>query len=109
MELTTSTKKIALAAILTSGIALAISQSAIAQNQPAAKAPAKGPGYRQLDPAMVEEPANSGGAVARRKAAYYAQIAARSSYKDRLSMPTSTEAPSQARVDNGGERSARTA
>ncbi len=63
----------------------------------------------QLDPAMVAEPANAGGAVARRKAAYYAQIAARSTYKDRLSMPTSTEAPSRARTDNGGERKVRTA
>jgi len=63
----------------------------------------------QLDPAMVDEPVNTGGAVARRKAAYYAQIAARSTYKDRLSMPTSTEAPSRVRTDNGGERSARTA
>lgn len=62
-----------------------------------------------LDPTLITEPANSGGAVARRKAAYYAQIAARSTYKHRLSMPTSTEAPSQARVDNGGGRSVRTA
>lgn len=39
----------------------------------------------QLDPALVSEPGNAtGGAVARRKAAYYAQIAARSSYRDRL-------------------------
>lgn len=63
----------------------------------------------QLDPAMVAEPANSGGAVARRKAAYYAQISARSTYKDRLSVPTSTEVPSRARVDNGTHRPARTA
>lgn len=63
----------------------------------------------QLDPAMIAEPANTGGAVARRKAAYYAQIATRSSYKDRLSMPTSTEAPSRVHTDNGGDRSARTA
>ena len=53
MDMTTSTKKIALAAILTSGIALAISQSAIAQ-QPDPKGPAKAPGYRQLDPAMIK-------------------------------------------------------
>lgn len=38
----------------------------------------------QLDPTQVSEPANAGGAVARRKSAYYAQIAARSSYRDRL-------------------------
>ena len=54
MDLTTSTKKIALAAILTSGIALAFSQSAMAQNQPDPKAPGKAPGYRQLDPAMIK-------------------------------------------------------
>lgn len=41
----------------------------------------------QLAPEMVEAPANTGGAVARRKAAYYAQIASRSSYHDRLSLP----------------------
>lgn len=41
----------------------------------------------QLAPELVEAPANAGGAVARRKAAYYAQIAARSSYKDRLTLP----------------------
>ena len=46
----------------------------------------------QLAPELVSEPANAGGAVARRKAAYYAQIAARSSYRDRLSLPTATEA-----------------
>jgi len=50
----------------------------------------------QLDPAMLasspDQPANASGAVARRKAAYYAQIAARSSYADRLSMPTADEA-----------------
>jgi RNA polymerase sigma factor FliA len=40
----------------------------------------------QLDPDMVAQPNNAGGAVARRKAAYYAQIAARSSYRDRLSL-----------------------
>lgn len=39
----------------------------------------------QLAPELVE--AASGGAVARRKAAYYAQIAARSSYRDRLTLP----------------------
>ncbi len=55
----------------------------------------------QLDPEML--PGGAGvaagvgggaptGAVARRKAAYYAQIAARSSYRDRLSMPTADEA-----------------
>ena len=52
----------------------------------------------QLDPQML--PGGAGvaggsaptGAVARRKAAYYAQIAARSSYRDRLSMPTADEA-----------------
>ncbi|WP_205413034.1 sigma-70 family RNA polymerase sigma factor [Austwickia chelonae] len=38
----------------------------------------------QLDPALVEPAGNAGGAVARRKAAYYAQIATRSSYKERL-------------------------
>ena len=54
MELTTSPKKIALAAILTSGLALAISQSAIAQSQPDPKAAAKGPGYRQMDPEMIK-------------------------------------------------------
>ncbi|GMA38230.1 sigma-70 family RNA polymerase sigma factor [Mobilicoccus caccae] len=50
----------------------------------------------QLDPAMLassgDRPVNATGAVARRKAAYYAQIAARSSYRDRLSMPTAGEA-----------------
>ncbi|WP_219232398.1 hypothetical protein, partial [Austwickia sp. TVS 96-490-7B] len=60
----------------------------------------------QLDPALVEVPVNAGGAVARRKAAYYAQIAARSTYKDRLAIPTSSESPSQARVDNGDGRTA---
>ena len=46
----------------------------------------------QLAPELVAEPANAGGAVARRKEAYYAQIAARSSYRDRLTLPTATEA-----------------
>lgn len=55
----------------------------------------------QLDPALVPAPVNAGGAVARRKAAYYAQIATRSSYKARLSMPTSTEPKVSVRVDNG--------
>ncbi|WP_052466180.1 sigma-70 family RNA polymerase sigma factor [Mobilicoccus massiliensis] len=54
----------------------------------------------QLDPAMLasspDRPANATGAVARRKAAYYAQIAARSSYRDRLSMPTADEAAASA-------------
>ncbi|MDX9833656.1 MAG: hypothetical protein RBT36_00390 [Desulfobulbus sp.] len=54
MERTTSTKKIALAAILTSGIALAISQSAMAQNQPDPQGPDKTPGYRQMDPVMIK-------------------------------------------------------
>ena len=45
----------------------------------------------QLAPDLVSSPANAGGAVARRKSAYYAQIAARSSYRDRLSMPMATE------------------
>lgn len=45
----------------------------------------------QLAPELVAAPVNAGGAVARRKEAYYAQIAARSSYRDRLSMPTATE------------------
>jgi len=59
----------------------------------------------QLDPEML--PGGAGvaagvgggaptGAVARRKAAYYAQIAARSSYRDRLSMPTADEAAAAA-------------
>lgn len=55
----------------------------------------------QLAPDLVAEPSNAGGAVARRKAAYYAQIAAKSSFKDRLSMPTSTESTYAGRVDNG--------
>ena len=38
----------------------------------------------QLAPELVDVPANAGGAVARRKASYYAQVAARSSYRDRL-------------------------
>ena len=52
MELTTSKKKIMLAAILTSGLALAISQSALAA-QPAAQG-GKGtyPCQYQMDPAM---------------------------------------------------------
>ena len=54
----------------------------------------------QLDPAMLassgDRPVNATGAVARRKAAYYAQIAARSSYRDRLSMPTAGETTSAA-------------
>ncbi len=49
----------------------------------------------QLAPELVSAPENAGGAVARRKAAYYAQIAARSSYRDRLTMPTATEDGSQ--------------
>lgn len=39
----------------------------------------------QLAPELVD--ASGTGAVARRKAAYYAQIAARSSYRDRLTLP----------------------
>ena len=38
----------------------------------------------QLAPDLVAAPANAEGAVARRKAAYYASIAARSTYHDRL-------------------------
>lgn len=41
----------------------------------------------QLDPALAPAADPDGGAVARRKAAYYAQIATRSSYRDRLSAP----------------------
>lgn len=41
----------------------------------------------QLAPELVEAPENARGAVARRKAAYYAQIAARSSFRDRVSLP----------------------
>ena len=55
MELTTSTKKIALAAILSSGLALAISQAALAQpgqpGVPAGKGMGMGPGMLQMDPA----------------------------------------------------------
>ena len=55
MELTTSTKKIALAAILSSGLALAISQAALAQpgqpGVPAGKGMGMGPGMQQMDPA----------------------------------------------------------
>lgn len=54
MELSTCKKKIMLAAILTSGLALAISQSALAE-QPAAqvgKATATYPCQYQMDPAM---------------------------------------------------------
>lgn len=40
----------------------------------------------QLDPEMLDTSAQGGGAVARRKAAYYAQIASRSSYNDRLTL-----------------------
>ena len=38
----------------------------------------------QLSPELVDVPVNAGGAVARRKASYYAQVAARSSFRDRL-------------------------
>ena len=57
MELTTSTKKMALAAILSSGLTLAISQAALAQpGQPGVPAGkgmgmGMGPGMQQLDPA----------------------------------------------------------
>ena len=51
MELTTSTKKIALAAILTSGLALAISQAAIAQPNHSGVPAGKGMGMQQMDPA----------------------------------------------------------
>ena len=46
----------------------------------------------QLAPDLVEAPVNSGGAVARRKAAYYAAIAARSSFRDRLTRPAGVSA-----------------
>nr|WP_276511161.1 sigma-70 family RNA polymerase sigma factor [Kineosphaera limosa] len=49
----------------------------------------------QLAPELVASPSNAGGAVARRKAAYYASIAARTSFRDRLTIPTATEAGSQ--------------
>ncbi len=53
----------------------------------------------QLAPELVEEPVNAGGAVARRKAAYYAQIAARSSYRDRLTLPAGvTEVPTTSHI-----------
>lgn len=55
----------------------------------------------QLDPGTFADPANVGGAVARRKAAYYAQIAARSSYRDRL-----TPQPEDGQPANGVGRSA---
>lgn len=38
----------------------------------------------QLSPEMVPVPVNSSGAVARRKAAYYAQVAAHSNFRQRL-------------------------
>jgi zinc resistance-associated protein len=60
MELTTSKKKIMLAAILTSGLALVISQSALAESAQAPQANradvqkniGKGPGQYSLDPAI---------------------------------------------------------
>lgn len=47
----------------------------------------------QLAPELVAAPVNGGGAVARRKAAYYAQIAARSTYQDRLTMHAAPPQP----------------
>lgn len=44
----------------------------------------------QLDPDQLPTPTNTTGAVARRKAAYYAQIATRTSYHDRLTQTTQT-------------------
>lgn len=52
----------------------------------------------QLDPTLVNEPENAGGAVARRRAAYYAQIAARSSYRDRLSALPEDDEPAPGHV-----------
>ncbi len=46
----------------------------------------------QLDPDQVSAPSNATGAVARRKAAYYAHIATRTSYRDRLTL-TPTDQP----------------
>lgn len=54
MKLTRTTKNIALAAVLSSGIALAATQCAVAQDQADPQAPTKDPGYRQLDPQMVK-------------------------------------------------------
>jgi len=45
----------------------------------------------QLAPELVSAPANATGAVARRKAAYYAQVPARSSFHDRLTLPPGGE------------------
>ena len=45
----------------------------------------------QLSPEMVVAPVNASGAVARRKAAYYAQVAARSNYRDRLTLADGDE------------------
>ena len=53
MKLTRTTKNIALAAVLTSGLALA-GTSAIAQAPADTTAPVTKPGYRQVDPQMVK-------------------------------------------------------
>ena len=54
MKLTRTTKNIALAAVLTSGLAFA-GTAAIAQSPADTTAPVKKPGYRQVDPQMVEK------------------------------------------------------
>ena len=52
----------------------------------------------QLSPELVDVPVNAGGAVARRKASYYAQVAARSSFRDRLTL-----APGDEDIDQKGQ------
>ena len=54
MKLTRTSKNIALAAVLTSGLAFA-GTAAIAQSPADTTAPVKKPGYRQVDPQMVEK------------------------------------------------------
>jgi hypothetical protein len=54
MKLTRTSKNIVLAAVLTSGLAFA-GTAAIAQSPADTTAPVKKPGYRQVDPQMVEK------------------------------------------------------
>ena len=54
MKLTRTTRNVALAAVLTSGLAFA-GTAAIAQSPADTTAPVKKPGYRQVDPQMVEK------------------------------------------------------
>ncbi len=67
---------------------LGVSESRVSQMRAEALALLKDGMNAQLDPELVTPTERPGGCAARRKAAYYSAIAARSDYRTRLAMPS---------------------